>query len=218
MSISKSLKNDLWRAYKSGFVQAVYPQYAKGYKSGEYGDFVAKKFGEDVAEEIADEFSRDKYRQFHGVGSIAPKGKKNVTKAEIIDAVSKKTNSTKKAATEIVNAYWDVIKSTLKSNPKANITIPNVGSIRCVKTKARTYKVSGLKNTSKKTVKKEGKTTPKFYVSDNFLKTTKSAAPKKRKSAAKAKTKAKSEAKTKTATSKKRSTTKKTANKTSKKK
>lgn len=103
------------------------------------------------------------------LGSISPKGYVNIRKADIIEAVAKKTKSTKKAATEIVNAYWDVIKATIKSNPKANISIPNVGSIRCVKTKARTYKVSGLKNTSQKIVKVAGKTTPKFYVSDNFL-------------------------------------------------
>lgn len=103
------------------------------------------------------------------IGSISPKGYSNIRKADIIAAVAAKTKKTKKAATEIVNAYWETIKEILKNNQKANINIPNVGSIRCVKTKARTYSTKGLKNTTKKTVKVGAKTTPKFYVSDNFL-------------------------------------------------
>ena len=105
----------------------------------------------------------------NSLGATAPKGYKNVKKADIIAAVAKKTKSTKKAATEIVNAYWDVIKTTLKNDKKASVSITNVGTIRCITTKARTYSTKGLKNTSKKTVKKGAKTTPKFYVSDNFF-------------------------------------------------
>jgi len=121
------------------------------------------------------------------IGSISPKGYNNIRKADIIAAVAAKAKTTKKAATEIVNAYWEIIKNTLKQNKKANINIPNVGSIRCVTTKARTYSTKGLKNTTKKTVKVGAKTTPKFYVSDNFLK--KSATKtKKKKTTTKAKT------------------------------
>lgn len=105
----------------------------------------------------------------NSLGATAPKGYKNVKKSDIIEAVAKKTKSTQKAATEIVNAYWDVIKNVLKNDKKASVSIPNVGTIRCITTKARTYSTKGLKNTSKKTVKKGAKTTPKFYVSDNFL-------------------------------------------------
>lgn len=170
-----------------------------------------------------------------------PKGYKNIRKSDIIAAVAKKTGTTKKAATEVVNAYWDVIKQTLKSNSTANISIPNVGSIRCVRQKARTYNVSSLKHTSKKTAKSKAKTKAKFFVSDNFLtKSATVAAPKKRKKkattttttakkkkkttstpkTAKAKAKAKTKAKT-TSTSKKKSssttTTKRKKRTTSKK-
>ena len=163
-----------------------------------------------------------------------PKGYKNIRKSDIIAAVAKKTGTTKKAATEVVNAYWDVIKQTLKSNSTANISIPNVGSIRCVRQKARTYNVSSLKHTSKKTAKSKAKTKAKFFVSDNFLNksATVAAAPKKRKkkattttTTAKKKkkttstpktTKAKAKAKSTTSTTKKKTTAK--AKKTTKSK
>lgn len=129
--------------------------------------------------------------------SGTPKGYKSVRKADIIAAVAKKANTTQKAAKEIVDAYWNTIKETLKKDKskKANINIPNVGSIRCVTQAARKYNVSGLKNAKKKgknsTITVKGKTAVKFYVSDNFL--TKSASePKKRKTKAKAKSTAKS--------------------------
>ena len=70
------------------------------------------------------------------LGAI-PKGYKNVRKADIIAAVAKKTGTTKKAATEVVNAYWATIKETLEKKSDANITIPNVGSIRCFLKPAR---------------------------------------------------------------------------------
>lgn len=160
-----------------------------------------------------------------------PKGYKNIRKSDIIAAVAKKTGTTKKAATEVVNAYWDVIKQTLKSNSTANISIPNVGSIRCVRQKARTYNVSSLKHTSKKTAKSKAKTKAKFFVSDNFLtkSATVAAAPKKRKkkattatTTAKKKKKTtstkttKAKAKSTTSTTKKKTTTK--AKKTTKRK
>ena len=159
----------------------------------------------------------------NSLGATAPKGYKNVKKADIIAAVAKKTKSTKKAATEIVNAYWDVIKTTLKNDKKASVSIPNVGTIRCVTTKARTYSVTGLKNTSKKTVKKKAKTTPRFHISANFL--TKSAtkstsAAGKKKTGQKKKT-SKTVSKVKTATKTKKSsgtTRKKSPKKTAKKK
>ena len=159
----------------------------------------------------------------NSLGATAPKGYRNVKKSDIIEAVAKKTKSTKKAATEIVNAYWDVIKTTLKNDKKASVSIPNVGTIRCITTKARTYSTTGLKNTSKKTVKKGAKTTPKFYVSDNFL--TKSAtkstsAAGKKKTGQKKKT-SKTVSKVKTATKTKKSsgtTRKKSPKKTAKKK
>lgn len=159
----------------------------------------------------------------NSLGATAPKDYKNVKKADIIAAVAKKTKSTQKAATEIVNAYWDVIKATLKKNKKANIVIPNVGSIRCRTTKARTYSTKGLKNTSKKTVDVPAKKTAKFYVSDNFL--TKSAtkstsAAGKKKTGQKKKT-SKTVSKVKTATKTKKSsgtTRNKSSKKTAKKK
>lgn len=152
-----------------------------------------------------------------------PKGYKNIRKSDIIAAVAKKTGTTKKAATEVVNAYWDVIKQTLKSNSTANISIPNVGSIRCVRQKARTYNVSSLKHTSKKTAKSKAKTKAKFFVSDNFLtkSATVAAAPKKRKkkattttTSAKKKKKTTSTPKTKKAKAKAKSTTSTTKKKT----
>lgn len=115
----------------------------------------------------------------NSLGATAPKGYKSVKKADIIAAAAKKANTTQKAAKEIVDAYWDTIKSELKSNKKANVNIPNVGSIRCVTGKTRKYNVSGLKHgkKGKGTITVKGKTTAKFYVSDNFLK---SSTPKKR--------------------------------------
>lgn len=157
----------------------------------------------------------------NSLGATAPKGYKNVKKSDIIEAVAKKTKSTKKAAAEIVNAYWDVIKTTLKNDKKASVSIPNVGTIRCITTKARTYSTTGLKNTSKKTVKKGAKTTPKFYVSDNFLtkSATKSTSAGKKKTGQKKKT-SKTVSKVKTATKTKKSsgtTRKKSPKKTAKK-
>lgn len=141
----------------------------------------------------------------NSLGATAPKGYKSVKKADIIAAAAKKANTTQKAAKEIVDAYWDTIKSELKSNKKANVNIPNVGSIRCVAGKTRKYNVSGLKHSKKGkgTITVKGKTTAKFYVSDNFLK---SSTPKKRKSTksrkkttstANGKTRSKSKSKTK---------------------
>ena len=99
-----------------------------------------------------------------------PKGYSAVKKSDIIAAVAKKVGTTKKAATAIVNAYWETIKATLKTNEKANITIPNVGSIRCVTQVGRTYNIKGLKKVkSKKPVKTKDTTKAKFFVSDNFL-------------------------------------------------
>ena len=142
------------------------------------------------------------------IGSISPKGYNNIRKADIIAAVAAKAKTTKKAATEIVNAYWETIKTTLKTTlknkRKANIIIPNVGSIRCITKAARTYSTKGLKNTTKKTVKVGAKTIPKFYVSDNFLK--ESATKKKKK-------KATTKAKTGKSTAKKRKTTQKSKKK-----
>ena len=103
------------------------------------------------------------------LGSNSPKGYVNIRKSDIIAEVAKKAKTTKKAATEIVNTYWETIRTTIKNNRRCNINIPNVGSIRCITTKARTYSTSGLKNTSKKSVRVGAKTTPKFYVSENFL-------------------------------------------------
>ena len=108
------------------------------------------------------------------------KGYKNVKKTDIITSVAEKTGATKKATNEIVKAYWDTIKETINKDSKkkskkeklSNITIPNVGSIRLVATKARKVKISGLKN-AKKGKKTEitvpSKLVPKFYVSGNFL-------------------------------------------------
>lgn len=118
------------------------------------------------------------------------KGYKNVKKSDIISSVSKKTGATKKATKEIVKAYWDTIKETIKKDSEnakkdsksksktkkelSNINIPNVGSIRLVATKARKVKISGLKNAKKGKGKKTeitvpSKLVPKFYVSGNFL-------------------------------------------------
>jgi len=145
----------------------------------------------------------------NSLGATAPKGYRSVKKADIIAAAAKKANTTQKAAKEIVDAYWDTIKETLKKDKdktkKANINIPNVGSIRCVTGKTRKYNVSGLKHgkKGKGTITVKGKTTAKFYVSDNFLK---SSTPKKRKSTksrkettstSTAKTRSKSKSKTK---------------------
>lgn len=140
----------------------------------------------------------------NSLGATAPKGYKNIKKADIIAAVATKTKTTKKAATEIVNAYWNVIKATLKKNQKASIVIPNVGSIRCITTKARTYSTKGLKNTSKKTVDVPAKKTAKFYVSDNFLtkSATKTVSKKKKSTTSKKKS---------SGTSKKKNSTKKKA-------
>ena len=152
--------------------------------------------------------------------SGTPKGYKSVRKADIIAAVAKKANTTQKAAKEIVDAYWNTIKETLKKDKtkKANINIPNVGSIRCVTQAARKYNVSGLKNAKKKgknsTITVKGKTAVKFYVSDNFL--TKAASePKKRKTTSKkskkrtstVSTSAKAKAKKTTAAKKEKKTT-----------
>lgn len=134
-----------------------------------------------------------------------PKGYTNVRKADIIAAVAKKTGATKKAATEIVNAYWATIKETLEKKSDANITIPNVGSIRCVRKPARKYKVSGLKNTSKTSVSKPAKTTAKFFVSSNFIKkSATSTKTKETKSKAQSKSKSKSSSTTKSKTKTKR--------------
>ena len=155
----------------------------------------------------------------NSLGATAPKGYKNVKKADIIAAVAKKTKSTKKAAAEIVNAYWDVIKTTLKTDKKASVSIPNVGTIRCITTKARTYSTKGLKNTSKKTVKKDAKTTPKFYVSDNFLtkSSTKTVSKKKKSTTSKKKSSGTSKKKNSTTSKKKSSGTSKKKNSTKKK-
>jgi nucleoid DNA-binding protein len=137
--------------------------------------------------------------------SGTPKGYKSVRKADIIAAVAKKANTTQKTTKEIVDAYWNTIKETLKKDKtkKANINIPNVGSIRCVTQAARKYNVSGLKNAKKKgksgTITVKSKSAVKFYVSDNFL--TKSASTPKskaKKTTAKSKSKAKTSAKSKT--------------------
>ncbi|MBQ9213026.1 MAG: HU family DNA-binding protein [Bacteroidales bacterium] len=151
------------------------------------------------------------------LGATAPKNYRNVKKSDIIAAVAKKAKTSKKAATEVVNTYWEVIKNALKNDKRANITIPNVGSIRCVTQKARTYSTKGLKNTSKKSVKKGAKTTAKFYISGNFLtkSAVKSTGGKKRKKTSPSTTKKSS---TKKQTSKSRSTKKKTTKKTTKKK
>lgn len=131
------------------------------------------------------------------------KGYKNVKKSDIITSVAKKTGATKKATKEIVTAYWDTIKETIKKDSEnakkdsksksktkkelSNINIPNVGSIRLVATKARKVKISGLKNAKKGKGKKTeitvpSKLVPKFYVSGNFLtkKSTSKAKPKTR--------------------------------------
>lgn len=143
------------------------------------------------------------------------KGYQNIRKTDIVSAVAKKANTTKKAASEVINVYWDVIKEKIKTPVKvkkgkgkkakeeelhASVNIPNVGSIRLVETKARKYKISGLKNTKKgkgkSTVEVPSKLVPKFYVSDNFLsKTTKNKA--KSKTEEKPKAKAKTRSKTK---------------------
>ena len=149
------------------------------YKADDVNSYVAKHYPDKYKKIV-----QDGYKMTEGdkLGAT-PKGYKNIRKSDIIAAVAKKTGTTKKAATEVVNAYWDVIKQTLKSNSTANISIPNVGSIRCVRQKARTYNVSSLKHTSKKTAKSKAKTKAKFFVSDNFLtkSATVAAAPKKRK-------------------------------------
>jgi nucleoid DNA-binding protein len=195
------------------------------YKADDVNAYVAKHYPDKYKKIV-----QDGYKMTEGdkLGAT-PKGYKNVRKADIIAAVAKKTGTTKKAATEIVNAYWDVIKQTLKSNSTANISIPNVGSIRCVRQKARTYNVSSLKHTSKKTAKSKAKTKAKFFVSDNFLTksatvaavaatpkkrkkkatTTTTTAKKKKKTTSTSKTtKAKAKAKSTTSTTKKKTTTK----------
>lgn len=106
------------------------------------------------------------------LGATAPKGYKNIRKKEIISKTAKKADCSKAKAAEVVDAYWSTIKETIKANPKANISIPNVGSIKTVKKSARTYSTKGLKNTSKKTVKVAAKNVAKFTVSTNFLKDT----------------------------------------------
>jgi len=108
------------------------------------------------------------------LGSVAPKGYKNVKKRDIISKVAKKSATSKVKVSQVIDSYWAVVKDTIKTDPKSNINIPNVGSIKTVKKSARTYSVKGLKNTSKKTVKVGAKNVVKFTVSDNFLKTEKS--------------------------------------------
>lgn len=136
------------------------------YKADDVNAYVAKHYPDKYKKIV-----QDGYKMTEGdkLGAT-PKGYSAVKKSDIIAAVAKKVGTTKKAATAIVNAYWETIKATLKTNKKANITIPNVGSIRCVTQVGRTYNIKGLKKVkSKKPVKTKDTTKAKFFVSDNFL-------------------------------------------------
>ena len=210
MKIESLNSDDKEYYFNSVFASGIYtiPEFCHkygmpdlSYKTDDVNAYVAKHYPDKYKKIV-----QDGYKMTEGdkLGAT-PKGYKNVRKADIIAAVAKKTGTTKKAATEVVNAYWATIKETLEKKSDANITIPNVGSIRCVRKPARKYKVSGLKNTSKTSVSKPAKTTAKFFVSSNFIKkSATSTKTKETKSKAQSKSKSKSSSTTKSKTKTKR--------------